>query len=116
MYRRLQPLLTVQNLLGEATFYRNLGFALIEFGSDSVTVAYEESVLFGLVHSDDFDPDAANQFLSWQFGVESVEAIYQICREKQIEPLELPALQSWGEWILKLSSPNGYVVIFEGGQ
>ena len=111
MYTRLQPILLVRDLAGEARFYERLGFTLAAHGPDFASASYGEQILFGLQR----DAGAAlGRDLVWQIGCTSVAAVARRCAAEGIELAEPLTEQPWGEWTMAVESPNGYRVIFEG--
>ncbi len=114
MYTRLQPILSVRNLAAEKDFYQKLGFILAYDTADFVAFSYGTTILFGLQHNEAADLSGMEQQLLWQIGTSSVRAVEERCLAAQLDIMEAPQLQPWGEWTLKVQSPNGYTVIFEG--
>jgi catechol 2,3-dioxygenase-like lactoylglutathione lyase family enzyme len=114
VYKRLQPILNVRNLETEKLFYVQMGFKVAYQSTGFAAVQFGDQILFGLQESTQGDPAAFEQQMIWQFGVDSVRAIAQHCEREKI-PVEKPmALQSWGEWLIVLRSPDGYRIAFEG--
>lgn len=115
LYTRLQPILRVRDLMAEARFYNTLGFAVQAESETFASVRYGEHILFGL----ELEPGLSvngTAAVVWQIGVQSVRAIQEIAMHAGLPILETPALQPWGEWTIKLKSPDGHTVIFEGGE
>lgn len=115
LYTRLQPILKVRDLIAEARFYNLLGFAVQSESDSFASVAYGEHLLFGLELEPALSVGGSPAFV-WQIGVQSVRAIQEIAMHAQLPIVENPVLQSWGEWTIKLKSPDGYTVVFEGGE
>ncbi len=115
LYTRLQPILKVRDLTAEARFYNVLGFAVQSESDSFASIRYGEQLLFGL----ELEPALSvggPPALIWQIGVQSVRAIHEIAMHAQLPLVENPVLQPWGEWTIKLKSPDGHTVIFEGGE
>lgn len=113
-YTRLQPHLSVKDVSAEKAFYVQLGFEVPYESSGFVAIGYGDAILFGLREDGGSDPERLAEQLYWQVGVEQVGDVERICKAKGLEIVQMPELQSWGEWIMKVRSPNGIVVGFEG--
>ena len=114
MYTQLQPVLYIKTLMAEKEFYQKLGFTVSYDEPEFAVMAYEDSILFGLQVREQFDPAQVEQQLLWQIGTRSVGSVYKVCERENLEVVQRPTLQDWGEWTLVVKSPNGYRVIFEG--
>lgn len=62
------------------------------------------------------DPEKLAEQIYWQIGVKRVRAVEDTCKAKRLNIVQAPELQSWGEWIMKVRSPNGIFVGFEGDE
>ena len=114
MYTRLQPILHVFDLEAEKDFYLKLGFTVTYESEDFAAISFGEGILFGLQRKQDSDPSLFEQQAVWQIGADSIEAVHQICQRENLDVIASPSPQEWGEWVLKVRSPNGYAVLFEG--
>jgi hypothetical protein len=112
-YTRLQPLLFVRSLVAEKEFYLKLGFDVSYESDDFVAISFSDCLLFGLLSKPDFQLDS-NTPMIWQIGTTSVAGVYEISKQEHLEIVESPIEQDWGEWTVKIKSPSGYIVIFEG--
>lgn len=115
LYTRLQPILKVRDLTAEARFYNVLGFAVQSESESFASIRYGEQLLFGLKLEPGLSVAGPPAFV-WQIGVQSVRAIHEIAMHAQLPLVENPMLQPWGKWTIKLKSPDGHTVIFEGGE
>jgi catechol 2,3-dioxygenase-like lactoylglutathione lyase family enzyme len=115
MYTRLQPILFVQDLGAEVDFYTRLGFEVVHESADFVGLAYGDTILFGLQIRPDGWPLRA-QPLIWQIGTDDIDAVHRRCLREGLEVVAEPAIQSWGEWLMRVKSPGGYHVVFEGSR
>jgi catechol 2,3-dioxygenase-like lactoylglutathione lyase family enzyme len=112
LYTRLQPIIAVSDLTAEARFYNALGFAVQSESETFASIRYGDHILFGLEAEPGLTNGAAP--FTWQIGVQSVRAIHEIAMHAQLPVVEKPLLQPWGEWTIKLKSPAGFTVTFEG--
>lgn len=113
MYKRLQPILFVEDLKSEVEFYQKLGFQIEHEEVGFVGLAYQDHLLFGL------QQQAGSIFhetqpLIWQIATDHIESVYQHCQQAQFKLCKELELQPWGEWLFGVLSPNGYQVLFEG--
>lgn len=115
-YTQLQPVLYVADLAAEKAFYTRLGFTVKDETTTFVSVSSESGILFGLLLKPDFRLVNFNQQLVWQIGVRSVQTVLEICQREQLSIEEYPNLEDWGEWTMAVASPNGWRVVFEGGE
>jgi hypothetical protein len=109
-------------LVGDATaerdFYRKLGFAISYEGPeypDFVAMQHGD-VEFGIEQRDDFDSSAPARVILWQFGVADVDVAKRVLDGAQIayeEKLETPR-PDWRYRVLRLTTPTGYTLLFEG--
>lgn len=116
LYRRLQPILYVNDLEAEKRFYTQLGFTVKDEMPNFASVRQGENLLFGLLLKRDFLLVNFNQQLVWQIDVTSVQRVYELCKREGLRIEEMPVLEDWGEWTVAVSSPNGWMVVFEGGE
>jgi uncharacterized glyoxalase superfamily protein PhnB len=113
MFNRLQPVLFVDSIQNEVEFYQKFGFRIEHEEQSFVSLAYGNTILFGLQHK----PGSIfhdSQPLIWQIGTDDIDAVYQRCQQAQLTIYQNLEIQSWGEWMFGVISPNGYRVIFEG--
>ncbi len=116
LYTRLQPVLYVHDLEAEKAFYAKLGFTVKDETATFASVTNGDTLLFGLLYNANFRLVNYGQPLVWQIGVNSVQAVYEICERGKLKIEEMPELQDWGEWTMAIGSPNGWYVTFEGGE
>ncbi len=112
MFTRLQPVLFVADLDAEVRFYEALGFTIQHREPGFVGLCHDD-ILFGLQHRESVTHGEA-QPLIWQIGTDDIGAVHERCREMGLPVLAGPQLQAWGEWVMALTSPNGYRVVIEG--
>lgn len=117
MFTRLQPILYVADLAAEVAFYEALGFTVQHREPGFVGLCLG-NILFGLQHRNGASFDGASfdgaQPLVWQIGTDDIGAVHDRCRRAGLPVLEGPQLQTWGEWLMTLRSPNGYRLMIEG--
>lgn len=112
MFTRLQPILFVADLEAEVAFYAALGFT-VQHREPGFVGLCRDQILFGLQHRDGTAFDGG-QPLIWQIGTDDIGAVHDRCRRAGLAVVEGPQLQTWGEWLMTLMSPNGYRVVIEG--
>lgn len=115
-YTRLQPHVFVKDVDAEKDFYVKLGFGVTYESQGFAAIGYGDSILFGLREDSSSDPEKLAEQIYWQIGVKRVRAVEGTCKAKGLNIVQAPELQSWGEWIMKVRSPNGIVVGFEGDE
>ena len=119
LYNILTPIIYVNNLKAEKQFYLDLGFT-VSYEADDIPgflgLAFKETIEFGLQQKDGFNATEASKQFVWQIGANSLHAITDICKAKGYEITESPTLcvEEWNLWEIKVKSPNGYEVTFEG--
>ncbi len=113
MLTRLQPVLFVADLDAEIAFYLALGFEVQYQEPGFAGLAWADRILFGLQRQDGATFDAA-QPLIWQIGTDDIDAVHQRCSQAGLPVIKTPERQGWGEWLMRLRSPNGYQVVIEG--
>ena len=114
LYTRLQPILYIADLEAEIGFYTALEFVIKDQAEGFAAVAYGDCILFGLQRQKSPDPGVIQEFMVWQIGVMDVGLIQDLCQRQDLNTVRSPERQPWGEWIMKVESPNGWVVVFEG--
>ena len=117
LYTMLMPILKVKDLDAEVEFYRLLGFELSYNGEDFKAIKYAENIEFGLGGKADFNVEYISPYFTWQIAVSSVQAVLDICREKDFEVVQdlKKYTYDFGDvWTIIVKSPNGYDVVFEG--
>ncbi len=117
LYTMLMPILKVKDLDAEVEFYRLLGFELSYNGEDFKAIKYGENIEFGLGGKEDFNVEHISPYFTWQIAVNSVQAVLDICREKDLEVVQnlKGYTYDFGDvWTITVKSPNGYDVVFEG--
>lgn len=120
MYKRLIPILPVSDVVLERDFYEQLGFerhlnpseAYPE--SEFAALDYGAHILFGVARSSDFDSKTAECRLWWQIEASDLDAVHRRAADARLPIEQAPQLESWGQRTLKIRSPNGYLVVFEG--
>jgi catechol 2,3-dioxygenase-like lactoylglutathione lyase family enzyme len=113
MFTQLRPVLFVDDLPAEVDFYQKFGFQILFHEAEFVGLICGQQILFGLQHR----PGAkftADQPVIWQIATDDMDEVYHLSQQECIPVLREPELQSWGEWIMTVLSPNGYHVVFEG--
>jgi len=115
-YTRLQPHVFVRDVGAEKAFYVRLGFEVTYESRGFAAIGYKDSILFGLREASSSDPEKLAEQIYWQIGVERVGDVERLCKAKALVIVQVPERQSWGEWIMKVVSPNGIVVAFEGAR
>ncbi len=113
MFTRLQPVLFVADLDAEIAFYQALGFEIEHRELGFVGLAFAGRILFGLQQRDGATFDVG-QPLIWQIGTSDIDAVHERCRQTGLAVHQVPELAAWGEWLMRLRSPNGYQIIIEG--
>ena len=117
LYTMLMPILKAKDLDAEVEFYRLLGFELSYNGEDFKAIKYGENIEFGLGSKADFNVEHISPYFTWQIAVNSVQAVLDICREKDFEVVQdlKKYTYDFGDvWTIIVKSPNGYDVVFEG--
>jgi catechol 2,3-dioxygenase-like lactoylglutathione lyase family enzyme len=114
MYTRLQPVLFVRDVEAEKRFYLKLGFGASYESPGFAAISYGSCVFFALQARNSADPSAFAGQAVWQIGAARVGPIYEACLREKVEIIEQPRMRGWGEWVLRVRSPNGYEVLFEG--
>jgi len=112
MFTRLQPVLFVADLEAEVGFYAALGFTIEHREPGFVGLSCGD-ILFGLQHREGARFGEAQPVI-WQIGTDDIGAVHERCRQTGLPVLAGPQLQAWGEWLMTLTSPNGYRVVIEG--
>lgn len=108
---RALPVLPVRDLAAEVAFYESLGFAATHPEDGFVSLEYD-GVLFGLRRvGTPVPPDG----LAWQLEVTDVHVLHDLVRAQGVVVVEEPRRQPWGEWTLRVRTPNDYVLVLEGG-
>lgn len=115
-YTRLQPHISIRDVGAEKDFYVQLGFEVAYESQGFVAIGYGDSILFGLREDSSSDPERLAEQIYWQIGVQRVREVEDTCKARGLDIVQEPELQSWGEWIMKVRSPNGIVVGFEGDE
>ncbi len=115
---RLVPILRVSDLDSEVTFYEALGLRVTYRGSEypDFIALGNDSVEFGIERSDVFDADEARRVVTWQLGVQDVDAAAAVCRSSGFE-YHIEAHQPAPDWryrTIELRTPNGYHLLLEG--
>jgi len=113
-YTRLQSILFVKELQTEIEFYSLLGFEISYQTQRFVAFSHGDCILFGLQEKPGIDTIGFAEYAIWQIGVENIYIVYELCEHAGIRILQEPTLQEWGEWVMKVLSPNGYTIVFEG--
>jgi hypothetical protein len=114
LYTRLQPILNIADLEAEIGFYTALEFEIKDQAEGFAAVAFGDCILFGLQQQKSPAPEVIQESMVWQIGVTDVGLIQDLCQRQDLNILRSPERQPWGEWIMKVESPNGWVVVFEG--
>jgi catechol 2,3-dioxygenase-like lactoylglutathione lyase family enzyme len=116
-FRRLVPIVYVTDLQPEVEFYEKLGFAVLYRGDEfpDFVAMYQAEIQFGIEQRDGFRPDDANRSVMWQFQVEDLTEIVDLCRRHQLRHTA-PELywERMDAWEMKVWSPNGYRINLEG--
>ncbi len=110
MFKRLLPILPVQNIEAEIAFYAAMGFTAQKTVSGFIAVQCNQ-VLFGLQKSAEMVPPGD---LHWQMEVDNIQAAYRRAAEQGLEIITLPQPHPAGFWMLQLATPNGYTLTLEG--
>ena len=117
LYTMLMPILKVKDLDAEVAFYLSLGFELSYDDEEFKAIQYGDSIEFGLGRKADVNVEKVSQHFTWQIAVNSVQAILDICHEKNLEVVHglKKYTYDFGDiCTITVKSPNGYDVIFEG--
>jgi catechol 2,3-dioxygenase-like lactoylglutathione lyase family enzyme len=118
-FRRLVPIVYVTDLQAEVEFYEKLGFAVLYRGDEfpDFVAMHQGEVQFGIEQRDGFLADDANRSIMWQFQVDDLTAIVDLCRRHQLR-FTVPELywERMDAWEMKVWSPNGYRINLEGHQ
>ncbi len=113
MFTRLQPVLFVADLDAEIAFYQALGFEIEYRELGFAGLAFEGRILFGLQQRVGATFDEG-QPLIWQIGTGDIDAVHERCLQTGLPVQQTPELAAWGEWLMRLRSPNGYQLVIEG--
>jgi predicted enzyme related to lactoylglutathione lyase len=97
----------------ESQFYTRLGFEVFDEMEGFSALSYDKCILFGLQEETHCDPSGFTKHAIWQIGTEDIDAVHKVCEREGIDIIQEPELQDWGEWIMKVKSPNEYTVLFE---
>ena len=119
LFNILLPILYVGDLEAEKNFYNDLGFTISYEGDDFpgfIGLAFRDTIEFGLQQKEGFDPSKINELFVWQIGCESLKTVLDICKKKGFEIIETPTIvkKEWDLHEIRVKSPNGYEVVFEG--
>ena len=108
----LRPILPVRDAQAESTFYRKLGFLVHPETETTQVVQFNGDILFILqeVAADNLGP--IQHLMQWQFYVPHLKRFSIYLQDALIEIEEPYTRQSWGEYTLRLRSPNGYAITF----
>jgi hypothetical protein len=117
VFERLVPIVYVTDLDAEVTFYETLGFAVIYRGDEfpDFVAMRQGEIQFGIERRAGFRAEDANRSLMWQFQVDDLTGIVELCDRHGIRctPPEL-YWERMDAWEMKVWSPNGYRVNLEG--
>lgn len=111
------PILYVTDPYAERDFFRQFGFETVYEGDEfpGFLAIQSGSVIFGLSGNKDLPP-AAHEGVRWQFRVADVDKIVETCDAASLA-CEF-VVESGGDAhrarVVKVVSPNGVVVWFEG--
>jgi predicted enzyme related to lactoylglutathione lyase len=118
VFTRLTPILPVNSVREELTFYEQLGFERHTDPAETypieefTAVACGDGILFGLACAK--DPAAVPPVeLDWQFETTDLESVSRAAREWGLEVTLPMTVQPWGRKMLTIRSPSGYSVTFE---
>lgn len=125
LFTLLTPILYVKDLVAEKRFYLDLGFTLSYSGETLPSgekfpgflgLKYGQTIEFGLEQKNSFDVRKVSQQIVWQISANSLETIIKLCKKKGIKIFQQPKqiVKDWHLWEMKVKSPNGYEVAFEG--
>jgi predicted enzyme related to lactoylglutathione lyase len=112
---KLVPILHVEDPNAERRFYEQLGLRTTYEGSEypGFIAVGNDAVEFGLSRRPGADPAAA--CLTWQLGVNDVDAAIAACEKSGLQfevAVERPR-DDWTYRIVKVRSPNGMDVLLE---
>jgi predicted enzyme related to lactoylglutathione lyase len=110
LFERLIPVLPVASVETEVAFYAALGFEA-QPTYTGFTALRNRSVLFGIQDSGGRVPP---EDLEWQIEVTDVHAAHELALARGLEIVSAPASHPAGFWLVKLRTPNGYVLTLEG--
>ena len=115
----LVPVLFVGDVAAEKDFYQGLGFTVTYEGPDfpSFVALRHGDVEFAVKEETDFDRDVPRRMLRWQFRVRDVDQTKAVLDAIGIEVHveRVTPRPDWHYRILRVETPNGYVLAFEGG-
>jgi hypothetical protein len=105
------------DLDAEVGFYEQLGFAVLYRGDEfpDFVAMHQGEVQFGIGLRAGFRPEEANRSLMWQFQVDDLAAVVDLCVRHRIRHT-VPELywERMDAWEMKVWSPNGYRINLEG--
>jgi catechol 2,3-dioxygenase-like lactoylglutathione lyase family enzyme len=118
-FQRLVPIVYVTDLEAEVAFYERLGFAVLYRGEEfpDFIALYQGDIQFGIERRAGWRAEDANRSILWQFQVDDLTDVVELCRRHQIRFTE-PELywERMDAWEMKVWSPNGYRINLEGHQ
>jgi hypothetical protein len=116
--RAFHPILYVADPYAERDFFCRFGFTTLYEGDEFPGFLAVEcgSVRFGLSMNKELEPDASYEQVRWQLMVDDVDEIAAVCATAGL-PYEL-LIEEGGTThrarIVKVASPNGVPIWFEG--
>ncbi len=116
---KLVPILYVEDPESERRFYATFGLRTTYEGPEypGFIAVGNDAVEFGLSTRPE-GPSAAEGLLQWQLGVSDVDAVITACERDGLDydvSVEQPG-PDWRYRIVRVRSPNGLEVWFEGEQ
>ena len=110
-FNKLVPILFVEDLESEISFYTTLGFEISYQGEEfpGFVGLRHGDIEFGLEKKENFDPQKAKQSFIWQMGTDNFSKVIEICKENAIE--YTAPKQYWEKmdaWEMIIKTPNGY--------
>lgn len=119
VFRRIIPILFVGDLRAERDFYLSLGFRITYEGPEYpyFLALGHGPVEFGIEWHEGFSSAAPDRVLTWQLGVNDLEAVKKLFDEAEIayrEELMAPS-PGWQYRVLHARTPNGYHLLLEEG-
>jgi catechol 2,3-dioxygenase-like lactoylglutathione lyase family enzyme len=118
LFKRLIPILFVDNLEAERDFYVQLGFTVSYQGPefpDFISLAYG-ALEFGIESTPDADPQLPNRVLTWQWAVTDIELAKRRLTSAGVSFQEVwvTPRDDWKYRVLHARTPNGYHLMLEG--
>ena len=115
----LVPVLFVGDVAAEKHFYEGLGFTVTYEGPElpAFVALRHGNVEFAVKEVAEFDREAPRRTVRWQFRVGDVDQTKAALEGMGID-VDVERVTPRPDWyyrVLRVETPNGYVVAFEGG-